>query len=132
MTENYQAYSQHLDDRKRKTLIMNGAVVNSAYSHSLLRVVFLDSAEGIASFGDALAAGWPVLLDMGATYGTSFQDSIRATVGAARNESGQLVTVSMIARLSDALQWLDRSAIHPTLLKRIEDGAFKMLQKVVF
>jgi hypothetical protein len=30
MTENYQ---QHLDDRKRKTLIMNGAVVNSAYSH---------------------------------------------------------------------------------------------------
>ncbi|MEO8396229.1 MAG: hypothetical protein ABI700_24760, partial [Chloroflexota bacterium] len=129
MTENYR---QHLDDRKRKTLIMNGAVVNSAHSHSLLRVVFLDSAEGIAAFGDALAAGWPALLDMGATYGTSFQDSIRATVGAARNEAGQLVTVSMIARLSDALQWMDRNAIHPTLLKRIENGALETLQKVVF
>ena len=129
MTENYR---QHLDDRKRKTLIMNGAVVNSALSHSLLRIVFLDSAEGVAAFGDALAAGWPALLDMGATYGTSFQDSIRATVGAARNEAGQLVTVSMIARLSDALQWMDRQAIHPTLLKRIEAGGLATLQKVVF
>src|SRR5215217_5711361 len=110
MTENYQ---QHLDDRKRKTLIMNGAVVNSAYSHSLLRVVFLDSAEGIAAFGDALAAGWPALLDMGATYGTSFQDSIRADVGAARHEVGDLVTVSIIAKTKEALSWMDESVIHP-------------------
>src|SRR4051794_30173457 len=106
-----QPYRQHLSDRKRQTLIMNGAVLNSALSHSLLRVVFLDSHEGIAAFGDALASGWPALLDMGATYGTSFQDSIRSDVGAARREVGDLVTVSMIARLSDALQWMDKSAI---------------------
>ena len=129
MTENYH---QHLSDRKRQTLIMNGAVVNSALSHSLLRIVFLDSAEGIAAFGDALAAGWPALLDMGGTYGTAFQDSIRAEVGAARNESGQLVTVSMIARMTDALQWMDTSAIHPTLLAGIQAGVFSTLQKVVF
>lgn len=126
------SYSQHLSDRKRQTLIMNGAVVNSALSHSLLRVVFLDSAEGIAAFGDALAAGWPALLDMGATYGTAFQDSIRAEVGAARHEVGDLVTVSMVARMSDALTWMDTEAVHPSVLARILAGALEPLQKVIF
>ncbi|MEP7291801.1 MAG: hypothetical protein ABI835_08450 [Chloroflexota bacterium] len=125
-------YRQHLSDRKRQTLITNGAVVNSALSHALLRVVFLDSAEGIAAFGDALAAGWPALLDMGATYGTAFQDSIRADVGAARHEAGELVTVSMVARMSDALTWMDESALHPRLLAEIKAGALEALQKVVF
>ncbi len=125
-------YRQHLSDRKRQTLITSGAVVNSALSHSLLRVVFLDSHEGIAAFGDALAAGWPALLDMGATYGTAFQDSIRAEVGAARHESGTLVTVSMVARASDALTWMDRDAMHPSILARIDNGALNALEKVVF
>ena len=53
MTKNYR---RHLDDRKRQTLIMNGAVLNSALSHSLLQIVFLDTSEGIAAFGDALAS----------------------------------------------------------------------------
>lgn len=127
-----QPYRQHLNDRKRQTLIMNGAVLNSALSHSLLRVVFLDSRDGVAAFGDALAAGWPALIDMGATYGTAFQDSIRSDVGAARQEAGALVTVSMVARLNDALQWMDKAAIHPALLARIEAGAFDAVQKVVF
>ncbi len=127
-----QDYRQHLSDRKRQTLIMNGAVLNSALSHSLLRIVFLDSPEGIAAFGDALAAGWPALLDMGATYGTAFQDAIRADVGSARHEAGDLVTVSMVARMDDALGWMDRGAIHPKLLAQIEAGALKLLQKVVF
>lgn len=126
------SYRQHLDDRKRKTLIMNGAVLNSALSHSLLRIVFLDSPEGVAAFGDALAAGWPALLDMGGTYGTAFQDSIRADVGAARREVGDLVTVSMIAKANEALRWMDESGIHPTLLKGIQAGALDYLQKVVF
>jgi hypothetical protein len=129
MTENYR---QHLSDRKRQTLIMNGAVMNSALCHSLLRIVFLDTAEGIAEFGDALAAGWPVLWDMGGTYATAFQDSIRADVGAARQETGKLVTVSMIARMSDALQWMDMDAIHPALRDQIQAGALSTLQKVVF
>ncbi len=127
-----QPYRQHLSDRKRQTLIMNGAVLNSALSHSLLRVVFLDSREGIAAFGDALAAGWPALLDMGATYGTAFQDAIRGDVGAARQEAGSLVTVSMVARLNDALTWMDKAALHPALRARIEDGALTRLERVVF
>src|SRR6185295_10898912 len=106
MTENYR---QHLDDRKRKTLIMNGAVLNSALSHSLLRIVFLDTPDGVAAFGDALAAGWPALLDM-----------------------GDLVTVSMIAKANEALSWMDESALHPTLLAGIKAGALDYLQRVVF
>jgi len=129
VTENYH---QHLSDRKRQTLIMSGAVVNSALSHSLLRVVFLDSPEGIAAFSDALAAGWPALLDMGATYGTAFQDSIRAEVGEARHETGTLVTVSMVARTSDALTWMDRNAMHPRILAAIDSGALNALQRVIF
>jgi hypothetical protein len=125
-------YRQHLSDRKRQTLIMNGAVLNSALSHSLLRLVFLDTDEGIAAFGDALAAGWPALLDMGATYGTAFQDSIRADVGAARHEVGDLVTVSMVARMSDALIWMDTQAVHPSILTRVLAGALEPLQKVIF
>jgi hypothetical protein len=127
-----QPYRKHLDDRKRSTLIANGAVVNSVLSHALLKIVFLDSAEGVAAFGDALAAGWPALLDMGATYGTAFQDAIRADVGAARREVGDLVTVSMVARASDALMWMQQDAIHPKLLRSIESGALTHLQKVVF
>lgn len=126
-----QSYRKHLNDRKRNTLIMNGAVVNSALSHSLLKIVFLDTAEGVAAFGNAIAAGWPALLDMGATYGTAFQDAIRADVGAARNEAG-LVTVSMVARMSDAMTWIDTEAIHPALLERIQAGVLSNLQKVVF
>lgn len=127
-----QPYRKHLDDRKRNTLIMSGAVVNSALSHSLLKVVFLDSPTGIAAFGNAIAAGWPALLDMGATYATAFQDAIRADVGAARNEAGELVTVSMVARMSDALQWMDTDTIHPALLARIQAGALAHLQKALF
>lgn len=125
-------YRKHLDDRKRQTLIMNGAVMNSALSHSLLKLVFLDTPEGIAAFCDALAAGWPALIDMGATYGTAFQDAIRADVGAARNESGALVTVSMVARMSDALRWIDMDAVHPALRDRIQSGALSLLQNVAF
>ena len=127
-----QPYRKHLDDRKRQTLIMNGAVMNSALSHSLLKIVFLDTPEGITAFANALAAGWPALLDMGATYGTAFQDAIRADVGAARNESGALVTVSMVARMSDALKWMDTDAIHPALLEHVQAGALSLLQKVAF
>jgi hypothetical protein len=129
MTPNYR---QHLTDRKRQTLIMSGAVLNSALSHSLLRVVFLDKFDGIVEFADALAAGWPVLLDMGATYGTAFLDAIRGDVGAARHEAGSLVTVSMVARLADALAWMDMDAVHPALRARIEAGALEPLEKVVF
>src|SRR3982751_2671751 len=75
------SYHKHLEDRKRRTLVMTGAVANSALSQSLLRVVFLDNPEGIAAFGDAIAANWPALIDLGATYGTAFLDSVRAVVG---------------------------------------------------
>lgn len=127
-----QPYRKHLDDRKRQTLIMNGAVMNSALSHSLLKIVFLDAPDGIAAFCDAIAAGWPALLDMGATYGTAFPDAIRADVGAARNETGGLVTVSMVARMKDVMQWIDFDAMHPALRERIQAGALSLLQKVAF
>ena len=130
MTENYH---QHLDDRKRKTLIMNGAVVNSAYSHSLLRVVFLDSAEGIAAFGDALAAGWPALLDMGANlrHGVSGFDPRDGRRCPQRIGS---VGDGLDDRTAERRAAVDgqRARFIPTLLKRIEDGAFRTLQKVVF
>lgn len=124
-------YEQHLSDRKRKSLITNGTVINSALSNSLLRLVFLDTAEGIAAFGDALAAGWPAVLDMGATYGTAFLDSARPQVGRARNEPDALVTVSMIARMSDALTWIDMDAVAPEVREAFQAGDVKLLQKVV-
>lgn len=128
MTQNYR---KHLDDRKRQTFIMNGAVVNSALSHSLLKIVFLDTPDGIAGFADALAAGWPVLLDMGATYGTAFRDEIRPDVAEARGEA-ELVTVSMIARMGDALRWMDLDAIHPALREPVQSSAMSLLQKNLF
>lgn len=125
-------YRKHFEDRKRRTLIMNGAVVNSALSQSLLKIAFLNEPEGVAAFGDALAAGWPVLLDMGATYGTAFVDAVRPDVGMARGESGQMVTVSMVARLSDALEWIDKSRLHPAVTQAIEAGGLQLLRSVLF
>ena len=126
------AYRKHLEDRKRRTLIMTGAVVNSALSQSLLKIVYLDTAEGVSAFGDAIAHGWPALLDMGATYGTAFVDAARPDVGAARGEGGKLVTVSVVARLSDALNWMDRRKIHPTILKAIDANALELVRGVLF
>lgn len=126
------AYRKHLEDRKRRTLIMTGAVVNSALSQTLLKIVYLDTDEGVSAFGDAIAHGWPALLDMGATYGTAFVDAARPDVGAARGEGGKLVTVSMVARLSDALGWMDRDKIHPSILKAIDANALDLLRGVLF
>src|SRR4051794_39140172 len=126
-------YRKHLNDRKRRTLIMSGAVADSALSHSLLRIVFLDTPEGIATVGDALVAGWPALLDMGATYGTAFLDSVRPEVADARQESQQnLVTVSIVARLSEARQWIDLDRLHPVLVTALEQGFLSKLQRIIF
>jgi hypothetical protein len=38
----------------------------------------------------------------------------------------------MVARMSDALTWMDRNAMHPALLARIDAGALEPLQKVIF
>jgi hypothetical protein len=129
MTANYH---KHLDDRKRRTLIMNGAIADSALSQTLLNIVFMNTPEGIAALGDAIAAGWPALIDLGATYGTAFLDMARPDVGAARRESGTLVTVSVIARLSDALKWMDMDKIHPLVVDQIKQGALSLFQRVIF
>jgi hypothetical protein len=126
------SYHKHLEDRKRRTLVMSGAVANSALSQSLLRVVFLDDPEGIAAFGDAIAANWPALIDLGATYGTAFLDSVRDVVGTARLEQPPYVTVSMVARMNDALQWMDMDKIHPVVLERIKQGILARFQQVIF
>lgn len=125
-------YRKHLEDRKRRTLIMNGTVVESALSRSLLRMVYMNTPEGIATLGDTIAAGWPALLDMGATYGTAFLDPVRPDVGAARRESGNLVTVSLIACLDEALTWMDQDRMHPVMLDYIQQGVFSLFQKVFF
>jgi hypothetical protein len=127
-----QSYRKHLEDRKRRTFIMNGAIMDSAFSQTLLRIVFLSSPEGISAFGDALAAKWPALIDMGATYGTAFLDSTRPDVGAARGEGDTLVTVSMVARLSDAIRWIDMDKMHPILVRQIEQGILSQFQGTVF
>lgn len=129
------SYQKHLEDRKRRTLIMNGAILDSALSQNLLSIVFLNSPEGISALGDAMAAGWPVLIDMGATYGTSFIDATRPVVGAARGEGAdgqKMVTVSLVSTLNNMLQWIDMSKVHPVLLKHIERGVLSLLEGTLF
>lgn len=126
------SYRKHLEDRKRRTLIMNGAILDSALSQNLLSIVFLNTPEGISAFGDALAAKWPALIDMGATYGTAFIDSTRPDVGLARGEGANLVTVSMVARLSEVLNWLDLSKIHPILARAVQRGVLSLFEGALF
>lgn len=127
-----QNYRRHLEDRKRRTLIMNGAILNSALTPNLLSIVFLNSPEGISAFGDAIAARWPALLDMGATYGTAFVDSTRPDVGLARGEGEKLVTVSMVARLSAALNWINMDKLHPQVADKIRAGILNLFQGAIF
>jgi hypothetical protein len=126
------SYRKHLEDRKRRTLIMNGAILDSAFSQNLLSIVFLNTPDGISAFGDALAARWPALIDMGATYGTAFIDSTRPDVGLARGEGANLVTVSMVARLTEVLSWIDLSKIHPTLVQAIQRGVLTLFEGALF
>ena len=126
------SYRKHLEDRKRRTLIMNGVILDSALSQNLLSIVFLNSPEGISALGDAIAARWPALIDMGATYGTAFVESSRTDVGAAMGEAASLETVSVVSRLSDALCWMDTNRLHPVLAQQIEDGILSLFRGVVF
>jgi hypothetical protein len=126
------AYRKHLEDRKRRTLIANGAVLDSALSNTLLNIVFLDRPEGISALGDALAAGWPVLIDLGATYGTAFLDAVRSDVGRARLETPPFVTVSTMARLTDAMRWIDLDKVHPAIVDTVRMGMLAMFEQVLF
>jgi hypothetical protein len=125
-------YEQHLEDRKRRTMILNGAVLNSAYANTLLKIVFLDETSGISQFCDAITNGWPALIDLGATYGTAFIDSARSQVGFARGEGPNLVTVSMVSRMSSMLQWMDQDRIHPTIRASIQQGALDFFRQIAF
>jgi len=126
------SYRKHLEDRKRRTLIANGAVLESALSNTLLKIVFLDQPEGVSEVGDALAAGWPVLIDFGATYATAFLDAVRSDVGRARLESPPFVPVSLVSCITDALQWIDLDKLHPTVREAIQGGIFSKLEQVLF
>jgi hypothetical protein len=126
------AYRKHLEDRKRRTLITTGAVLESALCHTLLSIVFLDKPEGIAAVGEALAAGWPVLIDYGTTYATTFLDAVRSDVGRARLEKPPFVTVSLIARLTDAMRWIDIDKLHPGIQEAVRLGTLGLFEQTLF
>lgn len=105
----------------------------SSNSHQLQpSIVFLDTDQGVARAGDAIADGWPVVTDYGSTYGTSFPPSIRNDIAVARKEQGPLNTVSVVAMKKEAYSWIDYSLIHSKIKELILQGALEVLEGIAF
>lgn len=96
------------------------------------KIVFMDTAQGVAEVGDALAMGWPVITDYGATYGTTFPPQIREAVALARGEVEPLPTVSIVTFRDVAYGWMDTSRIHPELVQSLNAGKFDILNGISF
>ena len=96
------------------------------------KIVFLDTDQGVAEVGDAIAQGWPVVTDYGSTYGTAFPPLIRQEVALARGEKEPLETVSLVTFREVAYSWMDFQRIHPTIIKAIENHKLRILEGVAF
>jgi len=99
---------------------------------SPVKIVFLDTLQGVSEVGDAIARGWPVVTDYGATYGTAFPPDIREAVATARGETLPLATVSIVTFRDVAYRWMDTGRIHPHLVEALNDGRFDILTGISF
>lgn len=96
------------------------------------KIVFLDTRQGVSEVGDAIAQGWPVVTDYGATYGTAFPPGIRQAIAAARKESEPLQVVSLVTFRDIAYQWMDTGRIHPDVMSALNHGKFDILTGIAF
>ncbi|MFA5828814.1 MAG: hypothetical protein WC841_05675 [Candidatus Shapirobacteria bacterium] len=109
-----------------------GGELPSKTSEFAPKIVFMDTPQGVAEVGDALAMGWPVITDYGATYGTTFPPHIREAVALARGEVEPLPTVSIVTFRDVAYGWMDTSRIHPDIVKSLNAGKFDILNGIAF
>ena len=95
-------------------------------------MVFLDIEQGVTRAGDAIAEGWPVVTDYGATFGTAFPPHIREEIAVARKETAPLATVSLVTTRELAMAWMDLTKIHPSVRKLIKQHKLEILEGVSF
>lgn len=96
------------------------------------KIVFLDTKQGVSEVGDAIAQGWPVVTDYGATYGTAFPLEIREAIAIARAETEPLATVSIVTFRDVAYSWMDIDRIHPHIVEALNDHKFDVLIGISF
>jgi hypothetical protein len=96
------------------------------------KVVFLDIEQGVTRAGDAIAEGWPVVTDYGATFGTAFPPHIREQIAVARRETSPLATVSLVTMKAEALEWMDMDTVHPTIAQLVVQGELGILEGISF
>lgn len=77
-------------------------------------------------------AGWPIVVDYGATYGTTFRLDIREEVALARKEPTPLATVSLVANYATLERWIDVSQLHPSVQNEVTEGKLRLLEGVSF
>src|SRR3989338_1896385 len=97
-----------------------------------LKTVYLDSIRGVDTAADALAGGEIVVVDYGATFGTTFLPFLRKRVAQVRKETEPLATVSLVMTHSQVMRWIDFDTIHPKLKSLIEAGHLDTLEGVSF
>lgn len=95
-------------------------------------LVFLDTNEGVERVAQAIAQNHPVVTDYGATYGTAFSLNIRKEVAEVRREQEPLAIVSLVCSMKDALRWMNRNRLHPTIVKAIDSGGLDIIAGVSF
>lgn len=96
------------------------------------QIVFLDTEQGVQEVGDAIFNNHPVVIDYGATYGTSFPAGIRELVAYVRKEQAPLAIVSLVCSQKDMLAWMDSDRLHPNLVKAIDAGLLDLIEGIAF
>jgi len=95
-------------------------------------VVSLDNNTGLECAALALAKGWPVVIDYGATFGTTFLTNIREQVAMARKEPEPLEWVSLVTNYDTARGWIDVKRLHPQVAGQISIGVLQALENTTF
>lgn len=93
----------------------------------LPKVIFQNNLQHAELVADSIAAGWPVIMDYGATYGTAFNPDIRNHIAVTRREKAPLACVSLVSTYADAIKNLDRTRTHPVFLKHIDNRRLQIL-----
>jgi hypothetical protein len=131
--ENLSPYLERLKVLKELNLIQTPDTETAGGKHKFNpKIVFLDTEQGVSEVGDAIAQGWPVVTDYGATYGTAFPPNIREAVATARGETEPLATVSIVTFRDVAFGWMDTTRIHPDIVEALNEGKFDILTGISF
>jgi hypothetical protein len=104
----------------------------AATKNRLPKVYYQNNPVHLSEICLAISKGWPVVVDYGSTFGTSFIPHVRKKIAQLRQEALPLRTVSLITTYRTASKWVDYARIHPKYIPHIKHNILSRLKGIAF